>query len=57
LAPEVSAIHERFETLAELRAAIRACAQRYNREGLLEAHDYRTPLEARRHLIGQAALA
>jgi putative transposase len=48
---------ERFETLAGLRAAIRAFAQRYNREWLLEAHDYRTPLEARRHLIGHATLA
>ena len=48
---------ERFQTLAELRAAIRAFAQRYNCEWLLEAHDYRTPLEARQHLLGQAALA
>jgi len=48
---------ERFDTLADLRAAIRAFAQRYNREWLLAAHDYRTPLEARQHLIGQASLA
>ena len=48
---------ERFQTLAELRAAIRAFAERYNCEWLLEAHDYRTPLEARQHLLGQAALA
>ena len=48
---------ERFDTLPELRAAIRAFAERYNREWLLEAHDYRPPLEARQHLLGQATLA
>ena len=48
---------ERFETLDELRAAVRAFAALYNREWLLERHDYRTPIEARDHLIRQAALA
>jgi transposase InsO family protein len=48
---------ERFETLDELRAAIRAFAALYNREWLLERHNYRTPIEARDHLIRQAALA
>jgi transposase InsO family protein len=48
---------ERFDTLEELRAAVRAFASTYNREWLLERHGYRTPLEARDHLIRQAALA
>jgi putative transposase len=48
---------ERFETLAELRAAVRAFSALYNREWLLERHNYRTPIEARADLIRQAALA
>jgi putative transposase len=48
---------ERFETLAELRAAVRTFGRRYNREWLLERHNYRTPIEARDHLIRQIALA
>lgn len=48
---------ERFETLDELRAAVRAFAALYNREWLLERHNYRTPIEAHDHLIRQAALA
>jgi putative transposase len=46
---------ERFETLEELRSAIRAFAAVFNREWLLERHSYRTPIAARDHLIGQAA--
>lgn len=38
---------ERFETLEELRAAVRAFGRLYNREWLLERHGYRTPVEAR----------
>ncbi len=45
---------ERFETLAELRAAVRAFGRRYNREWLLERHGYRTPIEAREHLLAAA---
>src|SRR5512144_3032450 len=48
---------ERFDTLDQLRAAVRAFARRYNAEWLLERHDYRTPTEARDHLLRQAALA
>jgi transposase InsO family protein len=48
---------ERFGTLDELRTAVRAFAQRFNAGWLLERHDYRTPSEARDHLIRQAALA
>jgi putative transposase len=48
---------ERFETLDELRAAVRAFAALYNREWLLERHNYRTPIKARDHLIRQAAPA
>ena len=45
---------ERFETFEELRAAVRAFGRLYNREWLLERHDYRTPIEAREHLLAQA---
>jgi len=48
---------ERFETLDELRAAVRAFGALYNRAWLLERHNYRTPIEARDHLIRQAAPA
>jgi putative transposase len=48
---------ERFQTLNELRTAVRAFAALYNREWLLERHNYRTPIEARDHLTRQAALA
>jgi len=48
---------ERFETLDELRAAVRAFGALYNREWLLERHNYRTPIEARDHLTRQAAPA
>jgi len=42
---------ERFETLDELRAAVRECARTYNHEWLLERHGYRSPLEARERLL------
>jgi len=42
---------ERFETLDELRAAIREFARTYNRDWLLERHDYRSPIEARERLL------
>jgi len=49
---------ERFETHEQLRAAVRAFALAYNQSWLLERHDYRTPIEARQHLLlRQAALA
>ena len=50
---------ERFATFEELRAAVRRFAVTYNREWLLERHGYRTPAEAREHLLAlaQAAVA
>lgn len=44
----------RFETFEELRAAVRSFGRLYNREWLLERHGYRTPIEAREHLLAQA---
>jgi putative transposase len=45
---------ERFETFEQLRHAVRSFARRYNREWLLERHGYRTPAEAREHLLAPA---
>jgi hypothetical protein len=42
---------ERFETLAQLRAHVREFARTYNEHWLLERHGYRSPREARRHLL------
>ncbi|MCA1672776.1 MAG: DDE-type integrase/transposase/recombinase [Actinobacteria bacterium] len=42
---------ERFATFEELRAAVRQFAGTYNEHWLLERHDYRTPAEAREHLL------
>jgi transposase InsO family protein len=44
-----------FESLEEARAIIGAFIERYNREWLIERHDHRTPVEARRQLTRQAA--
>ncbi len=46
---------ERFETLEELRAAVRAFARTYNRDWLIERLGYRSPLEAREHLLALMA--
>ena len=43
-------------TLEELRAAVRAFARRSNKHWLIERHRFRTPVEAREHLIRQAAV-
>ncbi len=48
---------ERFQTHEQLRGAVRDFGRRYNRAWLLERHGYRTPIEARQHLLDQAALA
>jgi hypothetical protein len=48
---------ERFETLEDLRAAVRRFAGNYNEHWLLERHRYGTPREAREHLIRQASMA
>ena len=48
---------ERFATFEELRAAVRRFAAAYNREWLLERHDYHTPTEAREHLLALAPAA
>jgi putative transposase len=44
-----------FESLEEARAIIGAFIERYNREWLIERHDHRTPVEARRQLTRRAA--
>jgi transposase InsO family protein len=45
---------ERFDTHEELRARVRDFARTYNQSWLLERHAYRTPTEAREHLLRQA---
>ena len=45
---------EHFESFEDLRAAVRRFAATYNREWLLERHGYRTPIEARAHLVATA---
>jgi transposase InsO family protein len=45
---------ERFDTHAALRARVRDFARTYNEAWLLERHGYRTPIEARAHLLRQA---
>jgi transposase InsO family protein len=47
---------ERFETLEELRQAVRCFGRTYNEQWLIERHGYRTPIEAR-HLRAQAVAA
>lgn len=47
---------ERFNTLDQLRARIRAFAADYNQRWLLERHGYRTPTQAR-ETLRQAAMA
>jgi len=48
---------ERFETLEELRQAVRRFGRTYNQNWLIERHEYRTPAEAREHLRAQATAA
>ena len=48
---------ERFDTFEELRAAVRKFAVTYNHQWLLERHSYRTPIQAREHLLNQALVA
>jgi putative transposase len=48
---------ERFRTLDQLRTAVRAFGRRFNAQWLIERHGFRTPTEAREHLICQAAMA
>jgi putative transposase len=48
---------ERFETLEDLRAAVRSFGRSYNEHWLIERHGYRTPIEARERLIRQALMA
>jgi putative transposase len=42
---------ERFDTYEDLRARVREFARDYNEHWLLERHNYRTPAEAREHLL------
>ena len=46
---------ERFQTLEKLRGAVREFARTYNREWLIERLGYRSPLEAREHLLALMA--
>jgi putative transposase len=48
---------ERFDTLEELRAAVRRFARTYNERWLIERHGYSTPAEARELMIRQAEMA
>ncbi len=48
---------ERFETFEQLRAAVRAFARTYNREWLIERLGYRSPSEAREHLLGHGMIS
>jgi putative transposase len=47
---------ERFDTLEDLRQAVRRFGRTYNQQWLIERHDYRTPIEARQHLRAKAAV-
>lgn len=46
---------ERFDTLDELRTAVRRFGRTYNEHWLIERHGYLTPTEARDHLRAQPA--
>jgi hypothetical protein len=48
---------ERYDTFEQLRAAVRTFTVTYNHQWLLERHSYRTPIEAREHLLSQALVA
>jgi transposase InsO family protein len=48
---------ERFETLEDLRQAVRHFGRTYNEQWLIERHGYRTPIEAREQLRAQAVAA
>jgi hypothetical protein len=48
---------ERFETHEALRTRVREFARTYNQSWLLERHGYRTPIEARQHLVRQVLVA
>ena len=48
---------ERFETLEDLRHAVRRFGRTYNQHWLIARHRYRTPTEAREHLRAQAVAA
>ena len=47
----------RFDTLEELRKAVRRFGRTYNQHWLIERHGYRAPIEAREHLRAKAAAA
>jgi len=46
-----------FETVEELRLALLAFKERYNREWLVERHRYATPEQARRQLLACPVVA
>ncbi len=47
---------ERFATFEDLRAAVRGFGRTFNERWPLERHHYRTPAQAREHLLRQAAM-
>jgi putative transposase len=48
---------ERFDTLEELRQAVRRFGRTYSAQRLIERYGYRTPIEAREQLRAKAATA
>jgi transposase InsO family protein len=48
---------ERFDTLEELRQAVRRFGRTFNEQWLIERHGFRTPIEARDHQRAKAAAA
>jgi hypothetical protein len=42
---------ERFDTLEDLRQAVRRFGRTSNQQWLIERHGYRTPTETREHLL------
>ncbi len=45
----------RFASLSEAKRIIGEFIERYNREWMIERHDYKTPIEARLQLTREAA--
>ena len=48
---------DRYDTLDDLRTAVRGFGRTYNQHWLIERHGYRTPIEARDHLRAETAAA
>ena len=46
-----------FDTVEELRVELHRFKERYNNNWLVQKHNYRTPVQARNHLLQPAVLA